>query len=65
MKSMIYEENLVYDDRTSLSYDLDESAASYMQKKPKKMNLDDEDRKFLLVYQAVMQCFLHLIPRML
>ncbi len=36
VKSMITEENLVYDDRTSISYDSDESNASYMQKKPKK-----------------------------
>ena len=35
VKSMLTEEKLVYDDRTSLSYDSDESVASYMQKKPK------------------------------
>ena len=37
---MLTEEKLVYDD------DSDESVASHMQKKPKKMNLDDEDKKF-------------------
>ena len=62
MKSMIYEENLVYDDRTSLSdyYESDESGASNdddsdkseasckwkKPKKPKKTILDEEDKKF-------------------
>ena len=36
VKSMITGENLVYDDRTSLSYDSDESAASHMHKKLEK-----------------------------
>ena len=40
VKSMITEEKLVYDD------DSDESVASYMKKKHRKMNLDDEDKKF-------------------
>ena len=48
MKSMISDEKLVYDDRTSLSDydDSDASVASYIQKKPKKKNLDDGDKKF-------------------
>ncbi len=53
VKSMMSYEKLVYDDRTSLSdYDVsddddsDASVASNMQKKSKKMNLDDEDKKF-------------------
>ena len=48
VKSMISDKKLVYDDRTSIFDDdnSDESVASYMQKKPKKKNLDDEDKKF-------------------
>ena len=48
VKSMITEEKLVYDDRTSLSdyYDSDESDASQMKKKPKKTMVDEEDKKF-------------------
>ena len=81
VKSMLTEEKLVYDDRTFLSDydnsdesgasnddDSDESEASRKWKKPKKPKktmLDEEDKKFLRVYQPVMQCFLHLIPRIL
>ena len=54
MKSMINEEKLVYDDRTSLSYDSDESAASHMQKKPKKTILDEEDQKF---FTCLLTCY--------
>jgi hypothetical protein len=48
VRKMITEKKLVYDNRTSLSDDEDSdgSCASYMQKKPKKTNLDDEDKKF-------------------
>ncbi len=48
VRKMITEKTLVYDNRTSLSDDEDSdgSCASYMQKKPKKTNLDDEDKKF-------------------
>ncbi len=47
VKDMIAHGNLVYDNRASLSDDdSDDSVASYMQKKPKKHNLDDEDKKF-------------------
>ena len=47
-KRVITDKKLVYYDRTSLSDydDSDASVASYMQKKPKKKNLDDEDKKF-------------------
>ena len=37
---MLTEEKLVYDD------DSDESVAGHMQNNPKKMNLDDKDKKF-------------------
>ena len=44
---MIADKKLEYDDRASLSDDDSESSvASYMQKKPKKTNMDDEDKKF-------------------
>jgi hypothetical protein len=47
VKDMIAHGNLVYDNRALLSDDdSDDSVASYMQKKPKKHNLDDEDKKF-------------------
>ena len=62
---MITEKKLVYDNRTSLSDDenSDGSCASYVQKKPKKTNLDDEDKKSSLVCQPVNHCFLPSIPR--
>ena len=67
VKSMLTEEKLVYDDRTSLSdyYDSDESDASQMKKKPRKQCWMKKTRSLLLAYQPVMQCFLHSIPRML
>ena len=45
---MITEKKIVYDNRTSLSDDesSDGSYASYIQKKPKKVNLDEDDKKF-------------------
>ena len=47
VKNMITEKKIVYSNRTSYSDDdSDESVASYIQKKPKKTNLDDEDKKF-------------------
>lgn len=48
VKSMISDGKLVYDDRASLSDDDSSKSivASYMQKKPKKKNLDDKDKKF-------------------
>ena len=62
---MISDKNPVYDDRTSLSYDSDESVASYMQKKPKKTNLDDEDKKFFICLPKCYAIFWHLMSRML
>ena len=48
VKRMIADRKLEYDDRASLSDDDDSesSVASYMQKKPKKMYMDYEDKKF-------------------
>jgi hypothetical protein len=47
VKNMITEKKIVYSNRTSYSDDdSDESVASYIQKKAKKTNLDDEDKKF-------------------
>ncbi len=48
VKKMITEKKIVYDNRTSLSDDesSDGSYASYIQKKPKKVNLDEDDKKF-------------------
>lgn len=48
VKKMITEKKIVYDKRTSLSDDesSDGSYASYVQKKPKKVNLDEDDKKF-------------------
>jgi hypothetical protein len=45
---MITEKKIVYDNRTSLSDDesSDGSYASYIQKKTKKVNLDEDDKKF-------------------
>ena len=63
VKNMITEKKIVYSTRTSYSDDSDESVASYIQKKPKKTNLDDEDKKFLPVFQPVTHCFFLLIQR--
>ena len=67
VKSMLTEENLVYDERTSFSEydDSDESAACQLQKKPKKMNLDDEDKKVFTCLPTCYAMFFHSIPRML
>ena len=48
VKKRITEKKIVYDKRTSLSDDesSDGSYASYVQKKPKKVNLDEDDKKF-------------------
>ena len=48
VRNMITEKKIVYDNRTSLSDDesSDGSYASYVKKKPKKMNMDEEDKKF-------------------
>ena len=66
VKSMISNEKLVYDDRTSLSDDddSDECSASNVHRKPKKRIWTMKTRSSLLLYHPVMQCFLHLIPRM-
>jgi hypothetical protein len=53
VKSMISDEKLVYD-RSSLYYDSDERNAGYMQKTPKKINLDDEDKK---VFTCLPTCY--------
>jgi len=49
VRNMITEKNIVYDNRTSLSDDesSDGSYASYVQKKTKELNMDEEDKKFL------------------
>ncbi len=65
VKSIVSDKKLVYDDRTSLSYDSDESVASHIQKKPKKTNLDDEDKKFFTCLPTCYAMFLHSISRML
>ena len=48
VRNMIAEKKIVYDNRTSLSDDesSDGSYASYVQKKPEKMNMDEEDKIF-------------------
>ena len=67
VKNMISDEKLVYDDRTSLfdDDDSDTSVASYMQKKTKKKNLDNEDKKFFTCLPTCYAMFFHLILRML
>jgi hypothetical protein len=46
VKNMITEKKIVYSTSYSDDDSSDESVASYVQKKPKKTNLDDEDKKF-------------------
>ena len=57
VKTMTTEKKLVYSNRTSYSDDdeSDGSVASYVQKKPKKQNLDDEDKKF---FTSLLTCYL-------
>ena len=58
VKNMITEKKIVY----STSYSDDESVASYIQKKPKKTNLDDEDKKFFTSLPTCYSLFFLLIP---
>lgn len=63
VKNMITEKKIVYSNRTSYSDDdSDESVASYIQKKPKKTNLDDEDKKFFISLPTCYSLFFLLIP---
>ena len=59
VKTMITEKKLVYSNRTSYSDDdeSDGSVASYVQKKPKKQNLDDEHKRF---FTSILTCYLFL-----
>jgi hypothetical protein len=56
VKKMITEKKIVYDNRMSLSDDesSDGSYASYIQKKPKKVNLDKDDKKF---FTSLLTCY--------
>ncbi len=62
VKNMITEKKIVYS--TSYSDDdySDESVASYIQKKPKKTNLDYEDKKFFTSLPTCYSLFFLLIP---
>ena len=62
VKNMITEKKIVYSTRTSYDEDSDESVASYIQKKPKKTNLDDEDKKFFTSLPTCYSFFFLLIP---
>ena len=66
VKKMITEKKIVYDNRTSLSDDesSDGSYASYVQRKPKKLNMDEEDKKFFTSLPTCYALFLTSIPGM-
>jgi hypothetical protein len=59
VRNLIVEKKNLYDNRTSLSDDesSDGSYASYIQKKSKKVNMDEEDKKFFTSLQTCYALF--------